>query len=196
MRSDAAGRYDARMKRRTMRRREVPGTARFLTFTCHRRLPLLRPDAIKDVFIDRLTRTAVTLGVDVLAWVVMPDHVHLIVYAEDAGVSMTRFTHALKRPFALEVLNRWRALNAPILARLEHGDGHRLWQTGGGFDRNVVGDELVEKIRYIHGNPVRRGLVGRAADYRWSSAAAYDGMPCVGPVIRFGLLPAAKIDVT
>ena len=184
------------MKRRTMRRREVPGTARYLTFTCQRRLPLFRPDAIKDLFIDRLTHTVRSLSIDLLAWVVMPDHVHLIVYSENGAVSMTRFTHALKRPFALEVLNRWRTLNAAILTRLMHGDGHRFWQTGGGFDRNVFGDELIEKIRYVHGNPVRRGLSERAVDYRWSSAAAYAGAACTGPDIRFDLLPKAKIEVT
>lgn len=177
------------MKRRTMRRREIERTGRFLTFCCFRRLPLFQNERICDHFIERLTRVASELSVDVLAWVVMPDHVHLVVHAQSPGVTMTRFTHALKRPFALEVLNRWRTLNAPILQHLQHKDGHRFWQTGGGFDRNVLGGELREKIQYIHNNPIRRRLVGRAEDYRWSSAAAYDGRPWPGPAIDLSLLP-------
>lgn len=58
-----------------------------------------------------------------------------------------RFMHALKRPFALEVLNRWQKLDAKILPRLLHDGGHRFCQTGGGYDRNVIGDELLEKFR-------------------------------------------------
>jgi putative transposase len=177
------------MKRRTMRRREIERTARFLTFCCHRRLPLFQNERIRDHFIQQLTYVATELDVAVLAWVVMPEHVHLVVYARSPDVTMTRFTHRLKRPFAFKVLNRWRTLDAPILAHLKHGEGHRFWQTGGGFDRNVIGEELREKVRYIHDNPVRRGLVVRATDYRWTSAAAYEGRPWPGPAIDVSLLP-------
>ena len=78
------------MKHRTMQRREVPGTGRFLTFGCFRRLPLFQNERIRDRFIERLTRAAVELNGDVLAWVVMPDHVHLIVHAASPDVTMTR----------------------------------------------------------------------------------------------------------
>jgi putative transposase len=179
-----------------MRRREVPGTARFLTFSCHRQLKLLENPRIKDLFVEHLAATADRLRVDVLAWVIMPEHVHLIAYSEDPVTSMTRFTHAVKRPFALRVLNRWRTLNAVVLTKLAHGDGHRFWETGGGFDRNVVGEELLEKIRYIHANPVRRQIVERPTDYPWSSASAYEGLPYAGPPVRFDLLPASSSKLT
>ena len=163
-----------------MRRRETAGTARFLTFSCYHGFELFRNPRVADRFVERLTRASADASVDVLAWVVMPEHVHLIAFADPADTSMTRFTHGVKRPFALEILNRWRALGAAILPKLLHGTGHRFWQAGGGHDRNVVGTELLEKIRYVHLNPVRRGLVERSAAYRWSSAAAYEGLPYVG----------------
>lgn len=177
------------MKHRTMRRHDVPGAARFLTFGCYRRLKLLGNEKIRDLFIERLTDVAVVEKVEVLAWVVMPDHVHLVVYVDDGAIDVTRFTHSLKRPFAREVLNRWRKLEAPILAKLAQGDGHRFWQTGGGYDRNVTGREVWVKIDYIHDNPVRKGLVAQRANYRWSSAAAYDGSEYVGPRVDLSLLP-------
>lgn len=68
------------MKHRTLYRRETPETGRFLTFCCYRRLPLFRNEAVRERFIDRLTRTASEWDVAVLAWVVMHDHVHLVVY--------------------------------------------------------------------------------------------------------------------
>lgn len=107
---------------------------------------------------------------------------------------MTRFTHSLKHPFARETINRWRKENDPILNVIKHGDVHRFWLTGGGYDRVVI-DELIEKIRYIHANPVERKLVQTAKEYRWSSAAAYEGLDCFGPPIRFELLPFVKSEV-
>jgi putative transposase len=51
---------------------------------------------------------------------------------------------------------------------------HRFWQRGGGYDRNLRSvPDVHEKIKYIHENPLRRGLVARAEDWPWSSARAW-----------------------
>ncbi len=51
---------------------------------------------------------------------------------------------------------------------------HRFWQRGGGFDRNLYERDAIQKaVEYIHGNPVRRGLVERAEGWEWSSAREY-----------------------
>ena len=51
----------------------------------------------------------------------------------------------------------------------------RFWQRGGGYDRNILSvDELHEKIKYIHNNPVRRELVTCPADWEWSSYRAWE----------------------
>jgi putative transposase len=53
----------------------------------------------------------------------------------------------------------------------------RFWQRGGGYDRNLWSkDEIVEKLEYVHNNPVRRGLCKTPADWYWSSAAHYAGL--------------------
>ena len=76
------------------------------------------------------------------------------------------------------VLRRWKKLKAPILQRIAHGGGHRFWQTGGGYDHNLFNRSAVRaKIDYMHGNPVRRGLVLAATEYAWSSARWYAGLP-------------------
>jgi len=68
--------------------------------------------------------------------------------------------------------------NARVLAEIEIGPGrYRYWQAGGGFDRNLRGGgDLEEKIKYIHHNPVKRGLVERETDWAWSSARWYAEM--------------------
>ena len=54
---------------------------------------------------------------------------------------------------------------------------YRLWQRGGGYDRNVVEPATVyHQIDYIHNNPVRRGLCENSEDWPWSSAAQYAGL--------------------
>jgi len=164
-------------RQRLFHRWEVPASVRFLTFSCFRRLPLLHHDGIKTVFVERLTEVCRAEQVRLLAWVVMPEHVHLLVYPIGEP-NMTHFTHSLKRPVAERVLRRWKDLDAPILGRVKSGQGHRFWQTGGGYDRNLVDrDAVVDKISYIHGNPVRRKLVAVPTDYLWSSARWYEGLP-------------------
>ena len=183
--------------RKLLRRHDVPGTARFITFSCYRRLRLFDNDRIKDHFVDALCKTTVTRNISVLAWVVMPEHVHLIVFSDADGV-ITPFLQKLKDPFARTVIARWRKLEAPILPRLltRSGDTH-FWQPGGGFDRNVIGNELIEKIGYIHKNPITRGLSPDSISWRWSSAAAYRALPgALGPVIAFDLIPPTDKDLT
>ncbi len=71
----------------------------------------------------------------------------------------------------------WQSLDVPILRRIQDTQGaYHFWQQGGGYDRNLFSeDEYGEKLTYMHDNAVRRGLVSRAADWRWSSAEWYDG---------------------
>jgi putative transposase len=162
--------------RRKLRRVEQRAHIRFLTFSCYRRLPLLNNDSIRVLFLERLRTVSREHAVRLLAWVIMPEHVHLLVFPE-AAPDMTRFTHALKRPFAEAVLRRWKQLDAPILGKIRHGESHRYWQTGGGYDRNIFSErEVAEKVTYIHENPVRRNIVVTATDYVWSSARWYAGL--------------------
>ena len=174
--------YDALMERpphrRKMRRIERRGHARFLTFSCYHRLPLLNHDVIRERFLARLAEVCESERVRLLGWVLMPEHAHLVVFPEDAEPDLGRFCHSLKRPVAEAVLHRWKQLRAPILARIRHGNGYRYWQTGGGYDRNLISPDAVrKKIEYVHENPVRRGLAATAIDYVWSSARWYAGLP-------------------
>lgn len=183
--------------RKEMRRIDHAGSARFLTFSCYRRFPLLHNPAIADLFVDSLIDSSARKQVRILAWVVMPEHVHLVCFPNEAE-PLNGFLSSLKRPFASSVLKRWRELDAPILKRLRHSDGTtRFWQYGGGYDRNVLGEECLEKVRYCHANSVRRGLVKRSIDWPHSSARAFEnGTDYRGPPIAFDLLPATRDDLT
>jgi putative transposase len=143
-------------RRKAMERRELEQTPRFLTFSTYLRLPLFRNDAIQDRFLDHLALNRRDHGFHLYGWVVMPEHVHLLVWPRLPDFPFSAAIHQLKLFFGSEVIARWRELNAAILAELEAPNGStRFWQRGGGHDRNVDGEaEFTEKLKYIHQNPV------------------------------------------
>jgi putative transposase len=175
-----------------LRRREHPNQPRFPTFSCYRKLPRFANDAIKTLFADHLAAARDRFGFNLYAWVVMPNHVHLLLWSLLPDFPLAIVLRDFKRDFATAVIARWRELDAPILARLVAADGStRFWQRGGGHDDNVESiDELAEIARYLHLNPVWRGLVATPEEWAWSSARWYAG-DRTGPVM-IDPLPARR----
>jgi putative transposase len=166
---------DGKPKKR-LRRLERPRDVRMITCTCYHRLPLLGDNAIKQAFVNQLRDVRQQRECKLFAYVVMPEHVHLLLQPATDDEIPGLLKH-LKGGFAHRVLQRWRELDAPILRQLTLRDGHhRFWQAGGGHDRNVyTGGALHAAVDYLHHNPVRRQLVERPTRWCWSSARWYAG---------------------
>ncbi|MEW5702048.1 MAG: transposase [Candidatus Zixiibacteriota bacterium] len=155
--------------RKTIRHYNVPGHAHFLTFSCYQRRPLLVDDVIRLLFVRQLATTRDTLEYDLWAYVIMPDHVHLLVRPRKDDHSISEFLRALKRNVGFHALNRLQETGYSALS---------FWQAGPGFDQNVSDPgRATELAAYIHNNPVRRGLVAEATEWRWSSAHFWAGWP-------------------
>ena len=118
----------------------------------------------------------------VWAYVLMPEHVHVIVWPRRTSYEIRLIRTALKVPVQRVALAHLRQHAPVFLEKLRdeqpNGEVHyRFWQRGGGYDRNIYEPAtLYEMIEYIHNNPVRRGLVEKATDWVWSSARFYAGM--------------------
>lgn len=169
-----------------MKRREVPGRVRFITFSCYHCLALLGNPLIRDVFVLALYAARAKFGFELFAWAVMPEHVHILLRPAP-GVGMAKILHTIKQSVAQTVIARWTKLGAPVLGTITTPDGVQFWQPGGGFDRNVRNEsELCREIRYIHRNPVERGLVEKPEDWAWSSAQWWMG---IGDPLRPGDVP-------
>lgn len=168
-----------------LRRIEHPGHGRYLTFSCYRRLPLLSNDRIKDALVQRLSHVKTQMNFRLYAWVVMPEHVHLLLQTASPALTVEEILNTLKARFAQQIIRRWREPNASILRQITDARGVcRFWQTGGGYDRNIVSDhEFLENIHYIHDNPVRRELVQKPVEWKWSSARWYEGDRSFGPAM-------------
>jgi putative transposase len=106
---------------------------------------------------------------------------------------------ALKGPVSRRGLAYLRQHSPEWLPRLSTQRGSRteyhFWQRGGGYDRNVTEPATLERmIDYIHLNPVRKQLVERATDWKWSSASWYrDG---AGPIELDGIPPEWTVAET
>jgi putative transposase len=158
-----------------------PGQPRELTFSCYRRYRFLERERTRDWFRVSLEKARRKFSMQIWAYVVMPEHLHLLVYPGHEPHELPRFLQHLKESVARKAMAYLRR-NAPTwLERLKVREGkcirHRFWQPGGGYDRNVISaSALRAMIDYLHGNPVRRGLVAKAEDWEWSSARWYAGM--------------------
>ena len=170
-----------RRPRKTRRAWGEAGEPHFLTYSCAGRMPLLTRDRTRCWVVEALAAMRRELDVGLWAYVIMPEHVHVLLHPRRAGCEMRKILVALKRP----VSDAARAFleeneNEEWLERLsvEYPSRRvfRFWQAGGGFDRNVLVEKRVQTVvDYIHANPVRRGLVARASDWEWSSARFWEG---------------------
>lgn len=165
-------------KRKKRKTYDVPGDVHFLTFSCYRRLPLLDRDRSRKWFLDAINLAQEKKLLELWAYVVMPEHVHLVVLPL-GSTKIASILTTLKQSTSSKAL-AWLRVNAPeylpnLLDQQPNGKAsYRFWQRGGGYDRNLRSiRDIHEKIAYVHQNPVRRGLTQAATDWHWSSAAAW-----------------------
>lgn len=168
--------------RKTIKHYHEPGDIHELTFTCYHRTPLLTNDAYRTHLARSIDNALVEEEFRLIAFVFMPEHVHMLVYParNDATAEcIPRFLAAVKNPCSKNIKSDLEKSGSRLLQRLTVRERpgrtvFRFWQEGPGYDRNLQTEAYVmSAIEYIHLNPVRRRLVKRAVDWRWSSARWY-----------------------
>jgi putative transposase len=129
----------------------------FIIFSCYRRMVLLNSAAAREILEHELERVRRWYGCYITGYVVMPEHVHLLISEPERG----------KLSVVMQMLKQLtsRKLRTPGLPR--------FWQVRY-YDFPVWSErKQIEKLRYMHRNPVKRGLVERPEDWRWSSFRHY-----------------------
>jgi putative transposase len=135
-----------------LKRYQTQGHHHFITFSCHRRLPYLDNDHARTTFLKELEKLRSNHQFYVFGYVLMPEHVHLLV----------------SEPKLHPLATTLNVLKHETSQRLKR-DRLQFWQRRY-YDFNVLTQaKLVEKLCYIHRNPVERGLVPKPEDYPWSS---------------------------
>ncbi len=144
------------------------GTARFITFSCYRRHKYLSDENSILILLDQLRKLRFDCAINILGYVIMPDHVHLVLYP----------TNVTKLGVLIGQL-KGRSAHAIIGSRKDiykRSNGQpAVWQRRC-FDHNCRTPEIViEKIQYCHNNPVKKGLVDTPDEWPWSSYGWYNG---------------------
>jgi putative transposase len=148
------------------------GDLHFITGSCYQRQAWLGSARRRDLFLSVLERMRKRHQFVVVGYVVMPEHFHLLI-GEPQERTPGTVMQAVKLGFARRVLaqNRMRR-NSAQASLFEHTPQH-VWQARF-YDFNVwTSRKRVEKLRYMHRNPVKRGLVESPESWQWSSYRAY-----------------------
>lgn len=169
-----------KIHRKTCRRINEPGHAHALTFSCFQRRPFLSKDRSRTWFVEAVERARSLRRFDLWAWVIMPEHVHLLICPTGPTYSISDVLSSIKQSVAKRAVIHVRQQAPGFLAQMEDRQpngtvAYRFWQRGGGYDRNLVEPStIVTQVEYLHANPVRRGLCERPLDWPWSSAREYE----------------------
>jgi len=140
-----------------LKRFQQAGDLHFITFSCYRRKVKLGTGARREVVERALEQARRQYGFFVTGYVVMPEHVHLLV-SEPEQALLSRAIQSLKQAVA---------------RRLALRSSEPFWQARY-YDFNVFTEQKrIEKLRYMHRNPVKRGLVQHPKDWVWSSFTHY-----------------------
>jgi len=177
---------------RNLRRYYGRGDLHFVTFSCYQRLPLLASGRRRDLVLRTLEATRLKYEILVVGYVVMPEHVHLLV-SEPGRQNLSAAVKALKQSVSRRVLRRLRSAAGQGDLFSNQAPARRFWQARF-YDFNVwSAKKRIEKLRYMHRNPVKRGLVPHPELWRWSSFRHYAyGEP--GPVAVNAILPLHRTE--
>jgi len=138
------------------------GELLFITISCRGRKPNFASPTARNAVVEMLSEVRDAYRFRLLGYVVMPEHVHLLV-GEPAKGSPSTVMQVLKQRVAKRLLRG---------ARSREG-GRHLWEKRF-YDFNVWSwKKRIEKIGYMHMNPVNRGLVSRPGEWSWSSYLSY-----------------------
>jgi putative transposase len=151
------------------------GDLHFLTFSCYRRLPLLGTVRARNVFVEALAKIRERYRFLLVGYVVMPEHVHLLISEPPKGTP-SLVLKVLKQRVSRDLRRKRRRAPAGQLrlSFMKGADGlPRFWQPRF-YEFNVYSAKKKrEKLEYMHANPVKRGLVRNPSAWIWSSFSFY-----------------------
>jgi putative transposase len=154
--------------------------ALYITIVTKDRLQVFQKDALKNLVCQAIDEARNSGGFLLFAYVIMLDHIHLLTDCPKSSAEVLRYIKGITGRRVIDYLKEKNYESS--LGKLRHGErkrghSHSLWQQ----EKNVfsVFSERVfmEKVNYIHLNPVRAGLVESAIDYCYSSARIWQRCP-------------------
>lgn len=164
----------------------------FVTTTCYKWYKLLEMNACKDIVTESILFLNDKYKTDVLGYVIMPNHIHLVLYFKKLN-QLSNWMRDLKKFTAVMIRKEiencgWVDMLEKLRLDEPRGQVFKIWQDR--FDDLFLeSTELLEdKLEYIHMNPLQEhwSLVDRPEKYEYSSARFYDlGVHTTLPVVDY-----------
>jgi len=162
-----------------------PGELHFVTYTVVGWIDIFTRDETRQIVIDSLSYCHRTKGLNIHAWCLMTNHVHVIVSSRNKPLDNIIGRH--KRHVSMEI-KKWLAagsgesrrewmlelFNRAGLANSNNAD-FQFWQQTNHPIHIYSREVIMQKLNYLHNNPVRAGFVHKPEHWRWSSAVDYAG---------------------
>jgi REP element-mobilizing transposase RayT len=166
-----------------------------VTYTVVNWVDVFTREQTRQIVVDSLSYCSLVKGLNVHAWCIMTNHVHLIVSSRDKPLDTIIGQH--KRHVSMEV-RKWlsedptesRAVwmlaqfNAAGTANSNNND-FQFWQQHNHPILLYSRDVILQKLNYIHNNPVRAGFIAAPEHWLWSSAVDYAGGTGLLKELRF-----------
>ncbi len=161
-----------------------------ITSVAHDRLPVFRTDALKDIVCAALDEARHSGGFSIFAYVIMPDHLHLITHGPLKPSETLRFLNGISGHRIISHLkeNNYTGSLAKLQdTRKARGHTYSLWD-GHSHVLPIFSEALLmQRVNYLHQNPVRAGLAARGEDYTWSSLRCWMRRPREDEPLRMDL---------
>jgi putative transposase len=142
------------------------------------RLPVFQKDVMKQIVCAALDEARHSGGFAIFAYVIMPDHLHIMTDGARKPSDTLRFINGITSHRVIGYLkeNNYRTSLAKLRdTKKVRRHEYSLWDGHSNVLLVTSENVFMQRVNYIHQNPVRRGLVVRAEDYRWSSARCWSG---------------------
>ena len=145
----------------------------FITSVTHNRLPVFRTDKLKAVLASAFDEARRSSGVSLFAYVIMSDHFHIATGNERNQSEVLRYFNGISARRVIGYLKENHYDESLVKLRTEvklREYKHSLWEHHSNTFEIKTEDVLMQKVNYIHWNPVEDGLVEDPVDYLYSSA--------------------------
>jgi len=154
--------------------------AYYLTSVAKDRLPVFRKDNIKEIACKAIDEARTSAGFLLFAFAVMPDHLHTIVGSELKPSKVLQFINGIISRRVIQFLkdeSHQRSLEKLRHENMRRNYRYSLWDHHPNAKLLTSEEVFLQKVRYVHQNPVRAGLVEFAEDYGFSSARIWARRP-------------------
>ena len=159
---------------KNLRRVTGRGDLHFITFCCYQRWALLGTARVRNLAVRILGEVRTKYGFALVGYVIMPEHVHLLI-GESRAVPPAKVVQVFKQRLSRRMRGKKRGESKQLRLRFpeETGELRRFWQRRY-YDFNVyTRRKMKEKLEYMHANPITEKLVEHPRDWPWSSWSNY-----------------------